>query len=63
MEMIGDHECMFGHEEADVNVVSYALMMSREHGCRQIQIVGDDTDVFVLLVHFYRKLRRWQRLK
>ena len=38
-------------------MVSYALMMSREHGCRQIQIVSDDTDVFVLLVHFYWKLR------
>ena len=57
MEMIGDEECMFGHEEADVNMVSYALMMSREHGCRQIQIVSDDTDVFVLLVHFYWNLR------
>ena len=57
MEMIGDDECMLPHEEADVNMVSYALMMSREHGCRQIQIVSDDTDVFVLLVHFYWKLR------
>ena len=45
------------NEEAGVNTVSYALVMSREHGCRQIQTVGDDTDVFVLLVHFYWKLR------
>ena len=29
VEMIGDDECMLGHEEADVNMVSYALMMSR----------------------------------
>ena len=58
VEMIGDDECMCGHEEADVNMVSYALMMSREHSCRQIKIVSDDTDVFVLLVHFYWKLRR-----
>ena len=58
MEMIGDDECLFGPAEADVNMVSYALMMSREHGCWQIQIVSDDTDVFVLLVHFYWKLRR-----
>ena len=56
MDMIGDDECMFGNEEADVNMVSYALMMSREHGCRQIQIVSDDMDVLVLLVHFYWKL-------
>ena len=57
VDMVGDDECIFGHEEADVNMVSYALMMSREHGCQQIQIVSDDTDVFVLLVHFYWKLR------
>ena len=57
VEMIADDECMFGHEEADVNMVSYALMMSRVHGCRQIQIVSDDTGVLVLLLHFYWKLR------
>ena len=55
VEMIADDECMFGHEEADVNMVSYVL--KREHGCRHIQIVSDDTDVIVLLVHFYWKLR------
>ena len=57
VELIGDDEFMFGHEEADVNMVNYTLMMSTEHGCRQIQIVSDDTDVLVLLVHFYWKLR------
>ena len=63
VDMIGDDECMFGHEEADVNMVSYALMMSREHFCRQIQIVSDDTDVFVLLVHLYWKLRPLAAIK
>ena len=53
--MIGDDECMFGHKAADVNMDSYALMMSREHGGHQIQIVSDDTDVFVLFL--YGKLR------
>ena len=57
VEMIGDDECMLGHEEADVNMISYALIMSTEHGCRQIQIVSDHPDVFVLLVYFYWKLR------
>ena len=55
VDMIGDDECMFGHEEADVNMVSYALMMSREHGCRQIQIVSEDTDVFVMLSTLLRE--------
>ena len=56
-EMISDDECMFGHEEADLNMDSYALTMSREHGCRQIQIVSDNTDVFVLPVHLHWKRR------
>ena len=56
VEMIGDDECMFGHEETDLNMVNYALKMSREHGCQQIQIVSDD-DVFVRLVHLSWKLR------
>ena len=63
MQIIGDDECMFGHEEAYVNLVSYTLMMSKEHVCRQIQVVSDDTDVFVLLVHFYWKLRRFAAIK
>ena len=40
-----------------VNMDSYALTMSREHACHQIQIVHDNTNVFVLLVHLYWKLR------
>ena len=31
--------------------------MSREHGCHHILIVSERTDVFVLLVHLYWKLR------
>ena len=57
LEMIGDDEYMFGHKAADVNMDSYALTMSREHGCHQIFIVSDNTDVFVLLIHLYWKLR------
>ena len=30
-EMIGDDECMFGHEAADVNMVSYAEMQLPWH--------------------------------
>ena len=40
-----------------VNMDSYALTMSREHARHQIQIVHDNTNVFVLLVHLYWKLR------
>ena len=49
--------CSDTKRQMSIDMVSYALMMSREHGCRQIQIVSEDTDVFVLLAHFYWKLR------
>ena len=39
-------------------LMSIWLATSRELGCRHIQIVNDDTDVFILLVHFYWKLRQ-----
>ena len=42
-------------------LMSMWLATSRELGCtscRHIQIVSDDTDVIVLLVHFYWKLRQ-----
>jgi len=41
----------FGHEEADVNVISYLLKLLPEK--QHLQIVADDTDNFVLLVFFW----------
>ena len=43
------------HEEADVIIVQQAICLSR-CATNNIKILSDDTDVFVMLVHFYRKL-------
>lgn len=43
------------HEEADVIIVQQAICLSR-CATNNIKILSDNTDVFVLLVHFYRKL-------
>lgn len=50
--MIGEGDTQFGHEEADINLVSYTLFNARDKGKRYIQVTSDDTDVFVLLVFF-----------
>ena len=43
------------HEEADVIIVNQVMSAARQ-GYKSINIVCDDTDVFVLLVHFYETL-------
>jgi len=40
------------HEEADVVLVQQMLTVSRENPAG-ITVVSDDTDVFVLLLHYY----------
>jgi len=43
------------HEEADVITVNQVVHAARQ-ACNIIHVVCDDTDVFVLLVHFYNAL-------
>lgn len=40
----------YTHEEADMTIVSYRLNLHQ--GKRHIQILADDTDIFVLLLFF-----------
>ncbi len=40
----------FGHDEADVTMISYVLQAAN-HGRCVIRVLSDNTDVFVLLVH------------
>ena len=40
----------FSHEEADVSIISYILKI--RHKKTHIQILTDDTDIFVLLLYF-----------
>ena len=54
VHMLGDVDNIFDHEEADVSTVSYANKFAKE--CKnEIQILADDTDVFVLLMHWFHK--------
>jgi hypothetical protein len=43
---------VYHHEEADVKIISYLLEQLPQR--RHIQILADDTDIFVLLVYFFR---------
>ena len=43
------------HEEADVIIINQVMFTDRE-GYKTIHMECDDTDVFVVLVHFYKTL-------
>ena len=40
------------HEEADV-IIPHQVVYLTSLGCCSIKVISDDTDVFVLLVHYY----------
>ena len=40
------------HEEADV-IILHQVVYLVSLGCCSIKVISDDTDVFVLLVHYY----------
>ncbi len=44
------NDCAFDHDEADLTIISYVLDATR-HVKSIVQIVSDDTDVFLLLVY------------
>ena len=50
LQLIGD-DCEYHHEEADVKIISYLLKLSPQR--KHIQVLADDTDIFVLLVFFF----------
>lgn len=49
VRLIGE-DSLYQHEEADVKIISYLLTLLPEK--RHIQVLADDTDIFVLLVYF-----------
>ena len=55
LHLIGKDQSRFNHEEADVNIVSYLLLLYEQKN--HIQVVADDTDIFVLLVYFVWKFK------
>ena len=49
LTLVGE-DSIFEHEEADVKLISYLLHASPHK--KHIQVLADDTDIFVLLVYF-----------
>jgi hypothetical protein len=48
---IDRHDLCSAHEEADILIIQLAISSSLSG--KSVRVVCDDTDVFVLLVHFY----------
>ena len=53
--MVGEDEGLFNHEEAAVLMVCFMIDAIR-YGKKVIRILNDDTDVFVILIFWVRKL-------
>ena len=43
------------HEEADIIIIQQVLSCAEENANSKITVIADDTDVFVLLMHYYKK--------
>ena len=50
MMSLGREDAEVIHDEPDITLVSY-MLKAAENGAATIQIVSDETDVFVLLVY------------
>ena len=53
--MVGEEEGLFNHEDADVLMASFMIDDVRD-GKKVIRILSKDTDVFVILIFWVRKL-------
>lgn len=53
-QVIQRHDLKNNHEEADVIIV-HQMLAAAANGARNISIICDDTDVFLLLSYFYSK--------
>ena len=48
LALIGKEQCLFKHDETDVNIIRYLLLLQDNKS--HIQITAEDTDIFVLLL-------------
>ena len=62
MTMDSLNDSVFVHDEIDVTMISYVLEAAN-HGGNVIQVVSDDTDVFILLVHWVYKASFFLRFR
>lgn len=51
IQMIGEEQNLFDHEEADVSLISYTFFMLMT-GVNHVQVRCDDTDIFILLLYY-----------
>ncbi len=51
VDVIGEENSAFKHEEAYCNIISYVQFLIHEQK-KSIQVIAEDTDIFVLLVYF-----------
>ena len=49
VNMIGEEQNEFQHEEADVSIISYLYLLFNRHQLEHIQIKADDTDIFFVI--------------
>ena len=42
---------VFGHDEADITIISY-MLQAADDGRHVVRVISDDTDIFVLLVYW-----------
>ena len=52
---IGRHDMEIKHEEADAIIINQVASAASQ-GSHDIHVVSDDTDVFILLLHYYKSL-------
>ena len=52
VNMIDEERNEFQHEEADVSIISYLFLLFNRHQLEHIHIKADDTDIFLLLLHY-----------
>ena len=52
VELVGEDENIFGHEEADVSIISYLFLFIESSEAKHIQVRCDDTDILLLLMYF-----------
>lgn len=51
------HQLNLAIEEADERIIPHALHAVTEHGTKRVVVISSDTDVFVLLLHYWEKLK------
>ena len=55
------HDGVFGHDEADITIISY-MLQAADDGCHVVRVLSYDTDILVLLVYWTWRCNLQDRL-